>query len=58
LFRMRDGEVFKVSLAAMESVKREVRDAKIIASGGSGGVQFCSYEPFKALDALSCTFRR
>jgi hypothetical protein len=30
LFRMRDGEVLKVFLAAMESVKREVKDAKTV----------------------------
>ena len=33
---MRDGEVFTVFLDAMESVKREVKDVKIIIAGGSG----------------------
>lgn len=36
LLGVRDGAVFKVSLHAMESVKREVKDVKIIAACGSG----------------------
>jgi hypothetical protein len=36
LLGVRDGAVFKVSLDAMESVKREVKDVKIFAASGSG----------------------
>ena len=45
---MRDGEVFKVFLDAIESVKREMKDVKIIAAVGSGR-RFKTYCPVECV---------